>query len=55
MKNFINWIVKEINAGSSASTLLLKLSILQKIADNMSDYSFNTVIEALTKEDEDAE
>lgn len=54
MKELIAYLIEEINNGAGASLLLVKLEMLQRIAERCPSYYMDEIVRAL-KEDNNAE
>ena len=47
MLDFINYIIAEIEAGAGASTLLVELRMLQKLAERLPDFQIRDIVRVL--------
>lgn len=54
MKELIEWIMDEINAGSGASVIYMKLEMLHTIAEKCPSYYLTEIVKALAGGEEDA-
>ncbi len=54
MKELIEWIMGEINAGADAARIYMKLEMLLRVAEKCPSYYLTEIVKALAGGDEDA-